>query len=154
MTGWLVAATLAAAASSIVPLASLQVTGNGPAMIVQIRDGAAGRTLAIDCVDRCPGPPHFSEPFDDTPLGLFQPLDSEPLVVAVAAGGSTYHVRAYRLLATRVTRVLDVATRAAPGIAVAGDGAIVVTTTERAAGSAARDQAVTWAWRGARFTRR
>lgn len=137
-----------------VPLAQLQVVADGPAMIVTIRDVADGRTLTIDCVDRCPRSSHFSELFDDTPLGLLQPFDREPIVVAIAAGGSVYHVRAYRLSATHTVRILDVATRAAPGFAVARDGAIVVTTTERSNDAASgHDRRVTWTWRGARFER-
>ncbi len=148
------AAAVIVAASSV-PLAVLQVDVAGLAMIVQVRDEGTGRTLAIDCVDRCPGPPHFTELFDDTPLGLFEPFDGTPIVVAIAAAGSAYHVRAYHLSAIRITRVLDVATRAAPGFRVGGDGAIIVTTTERRSDRASpnTDRTVAWIWRGARFDR-
>lgn len=75
--------------------------------------------------------------------------------MSVWAGGSVYHVRAYRLTAAKIDRVLDVATRSAPSFRLAPDGAIQVGTTERrddrAGPLAVRN--VSWTWRQGHFAR-
>lgn len=154
MIAVLAAAAIAAAGAS---MALLRVALDGPEMVVAVRDDAdEKRVLTIDCVAGCPRAVHFVEAYDDVPLGLVQPFDREPIVVAVGAGGSAYRVRAYRVTAAGVTRVLDASTLAAPTIGVSADGMIEVRTTERRDDRATKAEArvVTWTWRRGRFDRR
>ena len=87
--------------------------------------------LTVDCVRACRAPIRYRERVGDTPLGLFQPFDAEPVVMSVWSSGSAYRVRAYSLSAAAVTRVLDASTLAAPEFLITPVGAIVVRTSER-----------------------
>lgn len=156
MIALLVATALAGNDVTGTTLALLRIALDGPEVAVAVTDTPQhGRLLTVDCVSGCATPLHYEDPQDDLPLGLFQPFDREPIVMSVWAGGSVYHVRAYRLTATKVERVLDIATRSAPSFRLAPDGAIQVGTTER------RDERagplvirnVTWTWRRGLFTR-
>ena len=156
MIALLSAAALAVAVPHNEPEALLRVDLDGPVMLVAVRDSlASGRELAIDCIAKCTRPIRYREAVADVPLGVFQPFDAEPVVVSLWAGGSAYHVRAYRLAVDGVTRVLDTATRSAPTVGVDAAGAIAVTTTERQddAGADAPLRTISWSWRGDRFVR-
>lgn len=137
--------------------ALLRVALDGPTMVVSIATAPepVGRRLTIDCVAGCTRKVHYVEAVGDTSLGLFQPFDAQPIVLSVWAGGSAYHVRGYRLTADGVTRVLDAATRSAPGVRVDQSGAIVVTTTERNETAAPNDAPtrIEWTLRGTSFVR-
>ncbi len=137
-------------------LAQLRVLLDGPEMVVAVRDRTPeARVFSVDCVANCAARVRFEEAGEGYPLGLYQPSDSQPIVLSVWATGSAYRVRAHRLAAGGVTRVLDAATLGLPDIRVAANG-IEVRTTERRTERSARDAARTilWTWRGGRFVRR
>ena len=132
MTLLMAAAALALSTPGGEPHALLRVALDGPEMIVAVRDaGQDGRMLTIDCVKACRTSIPYRERIGDTPMGLFQPFDAEPVIMSVWSSGSAYRVRAYLLGPARTTRILNTSTLTAPEFLVTPTGAIVVRTSER-----------------------
>lgn len=63
--------------------------------------------IRIACVRGCLSPIYFEEHDDDAILGLFQPDDTNALLVTTWVTGSAYAVRVYRLSKTGIQKVLD-----------------------------------------------
>lgn len=153
MTHSIALLALAATAAAPEDAALRFMAGDAEFRAAVVAEGARGPVLSITCSIGCPAPLRYTEAVDNV-LGLFQLSDAEGLLLSTWATGSAYRVRAYRVTAGSVTKVLDASSLGTVGLVPARGGLTIQTTERRTERSPrSRQQTVSWRWTGTRFVR-
>jgi len=97
-------AALALGAGQPTPVASLRVEAEQATFLATTEeDRVHGYKIQIKCVAKCSHAISYSEPIDDSPMGLF--YDENGLLYSKWVGGSAYRVRVWRLTDKGVRKV-------------------------------------------------
>jgi hypothetical protein len=110
----------------------------------------SGWELTIRCLGNCPSRISYREELIDSPISAFRLWDGSPDFITIWASGSAYWVRIYRVADGTIRKVLDQATKSAPGFGVTKDGSMDVALNNpdsRIVGSL-QAHGVVWKWNG------
>jgi|GEM_PF-3775813 len=147
-----------AALQPVGPAAALRVAYDGSEWSILIEGGGLEPYRAtLRCTERCSHSTSYSENVE-APLGLLVLSEEHGLILAIGGTGSAYIVRVWALSAAGVRPILVTGTRGWPDVYNVRNGDPIIRTYERPQDAAGREsssalRAVSWRYRGGRFTR-